>query len=116
MDFQVDIHRDGDIGVLGVRGEVDVYTAPKLKAAVVETMEGGCVRLVVDLSEVGFMDSSGLGVLVSALKRTKDAGGALRLVCGDERVLKIFRITGLSKVFAIDASRESAMSAMGAAS
>lgn len=84
-----------------LRGEIDVYTAPNLKTALVEVIEGGCVNIVVDLDGVSFIDSSGLGVLVSALRRARERDGAVRIVCTRDNILKIFRITGLDKVFPV---------------
>ena len=84
-----------------MRGEVDVYTAPRLKEKLVEMIESGCVNIVVDLEGVSFIDSSGLGVLVSALRRARERDGAVRIVCTRENILKIFRITGLDKVFPV---------------
>lgn len=71
-------------------------------------MDSGCLNVVVDLENLGFIDSSGLGVLVSALRRVKERGGTLRLVCTKESILKIFRITGLDKVFPLFTSAEEA--------
>jgi len=115
MDFAVEKEALDGVFVLRPRGEIDVYTAPHLKEEIVSAMDAGNKQLIVDLSQVGFMDSSGLGVLVSALKRTKDVGGALRLVCSDDRILKIFRITGLTKVFSIDGGLDEAVRAIGTA-
>lgn len=90
---------DGD-SVLSVSGEIDVYTSPQLKTALIEAAgDGGTV--VVDMHKVGFIDSSGLGVLVSALRRAREREGTVRIVCTRESILKIFRITGLDKVFPI---------------
>ena len=66
---------------------------------------------VVDLEAVEFLDSTGLGVLVGGLKRVRAHEGSLRLVCTQERILKIFRITGLTKVFPIHSSVDEALSA-----
>jgi len=57
--------------------------------------------VIVDLGGVAFIDSSGLGVLVSALRRARERDGSVRIVCTRDNVLKIFRITGLDKVFPI---------------
>ena len=84
-----------------LRGEVDVYTAPRLKEGLVEMIEGGCANVVVDLEAVSFIDSSGLGVLVSALRRARERDGTVHIVCTRENILKIFRITGLDKVFPV---------------
>lgn len=85
--------------VVEVRGEVDVYTAARLRERLIEVIGGGAGSVVVDLSRVDFLDSTGLGVLVGALKRLRLAGGELALVCASEKLLKIFRITALDRVF-----------------
>lgn len=94
--------------VVVVRGEVDVYTAPVLRARLTELIDGGARRVVVDLGGVDFLDSTGLGVLVGALKRLRAAGGSLALVCAKEPLLKIFRITALDQVFSLFDSVEAA--------
>jgi len=90
--------------VLAVKGEVDVYTAPRLREKLVELDSEGKRRVVVDLEGVEFLDSTGLGVLVGGLKRLRGHGGDLALVCTHQRILKIFEITGLTKVFSIYSS------------
>ena len=84
-----------------VVGEIDVYTAPRLRERLDQEIEAGRHHLVVDLSGVSFMDSTGLGVLVGRLKQIRLHDGSLKLVCTHDRVLKVFVITGLDKVFAI---------------
>lgn len=86
--------------VLGVRGEVDVYSAPSLKSRISQMLPESPV-IVVDLSEVAFLDSTGLGALVAARTSAIEAGGKLPLVCDRERILKLFTITGLDQVFQI---------------
>ena len=97
--------------VLEVGGEIDVYTAPQLRERLIELVEGGQQHIVVDMEQVEFLDSTGLGVLVGGLKRVRAQDGSLRLVCGQERILKIFRITGLEKVFSIYPTVEEAVAA-----
>ncbi len=96
--------------VLEVAGEIDVYTAPQLRERLIALVEGGARQVVVDLGRVEFLDSTGLGVLVGALERLRVVNGELLLVCAQERLLKIFRITGLDRVFALYDSVESATS------
>ena len=95
--------------VLEVGGEVDVYTAPRLRERLVELVDAGARNVVVDLGGVEFLDSTGLGVLVGGLKRVRAHDGSLDLVCTQERILKIFRITGLTKVFGIHNSVDEAI-------
>jgi len=95
--------------VLEVGGEVDVYTAPRLRERLIELVEGGARHVVVDLGRVDFLDSTGLGVLVGALKRLRSAGGSFGLVCTKEPLLKIFRITALDQVFPLYETVEAAV-------
>lgn len=101
MELDIKANIDGDVCSVVLDGEIDVYTAPRLKQELVAAIDGGCSNLIVDMESVGFIDSSGLGVLVSALRRARERDGVVRIVCSRENILKIFRITGLDKVFPI---------------
>ncbi|MGW1679345.1 STAS domain-containing protein [Saccharopolyspora sp. NPDC002376] len=90
-----------DVTLVTVSGEVDVYTSPALRERLTDAVNDGAARLIVDLTQVDFMDSTALGVLVGGMKRMRAINGDLVLVCVAERLLKIFRITGLSRVFPI---------------
>ena len=109
MDLGLDVTEyDNGITVLAVRGEVDVYTAPRLREKLVELVSKGKHQIVVDLEAVDFLDSTGLGVLVGGLKRLRSHEGDLSLVCTQQRILKVFEITGLTKVFTIHESVDAA--------
>jgi len=97
--------------IVAVGGEIDVYTAPRLRDKITELVGEGAYHLVVDMQAVEFLDSTGLGVLVGALKKVRQHDGSLELVCTQERLLKIFRITGLAKVFVIHDTAEAALAA-----
>lgn len=101
--------------VVDVTGEVDVYTAPALRERLTALVESGRTDLVVDLTAVRFMDSTGLGLLVGVLKRIRGLDGQLQLVIDAERLLKVFRITSLDQVFTIRDTREQALGAPGTA-
>jgi len=101
MELDISTEHIGDVCEIKLNGEIDVYTAPRLKEEIVALIESGCSNVIVDLEKVAFIDSSGLGVLVSALRRARERDGAVRIVCTRENILKIFRITGLDKVFPI---------------
>jgi anti-sigma B factor antagonist len=88
---------------------VDLYSSPGLRERIIQLIDEGQTRLIVNLQEVGFMDSSGLGVLVGGLKRLNERGGKLVLVCPEGSPLKVLTITGLDKVFPIHASLEGAL-------
>lgn len=109
IDLGLDlVERDG-WAVLAVSGEVDVATAPRLRERLIELVNSGRHRIVVDLSGVEFLDSTGLGVLVGALKRVRTHDGELALVCAEPRILKVFEITGLTKVFTMFGSVDEAV-------
>ncbi|MGB7981296.1 MAG: STAS domain-containing protein [Candidatus Nanopelagicales bacterium] len=95
MELQLATRSQGTASVVSVTGEVDVFSAPDLDAELSELVAAGSPRLVVDLSKVAFLDSTGLGVLVKALKHSREAGGWLHLVITSDRIRKIFEITGL---------------------
>ncbi len=115
MDLNLElIQRSAAGAVLAVRGEVDVYTAPSLRETLVDLVSEGANRIVVDLEGVDFLDSTGIGVLVGGLKRVRTHGGELALVCTQQRILKVFDITGLSTIFAIYDSVDAATTALAA--
>jgi anti-sigma B factor antagonist len=109
VDLSISSEARGEVTVVHVGGEIDVYTAPVLRERLDEHISAGRHNLVVDLEGVSFMDSTGLGVLVGRLKLVRVNDGTLRLVCSSERILKVFSITGLDRVFHIFASVEEAL-------
>lgn len=109
MDLTLSTRDAAGKTVVAVGGEIDVYTAPKLRDKISELVSGGVYDLVVDMEEVEFLDSTGLGVLVGGLKKVRAHDGSLELICTQDRLLKIFRITGLAKVFVIHDSESAAL-------
>lgn len=107
----LDTNEIGAWTVVNVKGEIDLYTAPKLKEHVNHLAEGGKTRMAVNLEGVEFLDSTALGVLISGLKRCREAGGTLALVAPREPVRKVLSITGLDRVFPIHDTVEEATSA-----
>lgn len=110
MDLSITQADHGNRTVVHLAGEIDVYTAPRLREKLDEQIHAGRTHLVVDLTDVSFLDSTGLGVLVGRLKLTRTLGGSMRIVGTDERVLKVFSITGLDKVFELHPDLDSALS------
>jgi anti-sigma B factor antagonist len=96
--------------VLRLAGEFDVYTAPQLRERVIELVDGGTRHVLADLREVTFLDSTGLGSLIGGLKRLRARDGSLTLVTSAERILRIFRVTGLNRVFVVRPSVQEAIS------
>ena len=111
MDLKLGHHAQDGIEVIDVQGEVDMYTAPRLRELLIDLVSKGDYQLVVNLDKVGFLDSTGLGVLVGGLRRVRAHDGSLDLVCTQQRILKIFRITGLTEVFGIYETVDQAIAA-----
>lgn len=108
IDLSVTSRTEGDWTILDVSGEVDLFTAPKLREHIVSLVDDGRRRIAVNLQGVEFMDSTGLGVLVGALKRLREQDGALALVSPTGPVERVLTVTGLDKVFAIHGTVEQA--------
>ena len=111
MDLKLGHYNKDGIEVIDVGGEIDIYTAPRLRELLIDLVSKNNYQLIVNMNKVGFLDSTGLGVLVGGLKRVRPHDGSLDLVCTQERILKIFRITGLTKVFGIYRSVDQAIAA-----
>jgi anti-sigma B factor antagonist len=105
---------DDDRHVVAVSGEIDLFTAPELKAAITDALDAGRTRIVVDLSNTQFLDSTALGVLIGAVKRLRSRDGALTIVNVDRNIAKTFEITGLDQIFTIRGTRDEAVQALDA--
>lgn len=99
--LSVGVSASGGWSVLHVRGEVDMATCPELRQAIVAEIRQGRPHLVVDLSSVDFIDSTGLGVLIGGLKRARSQGGDLRVSGITGRLQKVFDLTGLGEVLTV---------------
>jgi len=110
--FRVELVRPTQqIAVIALEGEVDIYSAPQFKEALLSGIDDGATTIVVDLAQVTFIDSTALGVLVSGAKRVRPSNGRLDIVCTDENITRIFEITGLDRIFGIFLTREEALRA-----
>jgi anti-sigma B factor antagonist len=105
-------NKDG-IEVIDVGGKIDISTAVRLRALLIDLVSKDNYQLIVNLDRVEFLDSTGLGVLLGGLKRVRAHDGSLDLVCTQERILKLFRTTGLAKVFGIHETVDRAIAAKG---
>jgi anti-sigma B factor antagonist len=94
---------------IDINGEIDVYTSPKVKEIIADLIEKGTNNLVINLEGVRYIDSTGLGVLIGALKKVREKEGGISLVCTNPQIKKIFNITGLVKIFGIFKSEEEAL-------
>lgn len=99
MGLTLDVRRLGrDAAVITAIGEIDVYDAPELRKVFVDLVQEERYRLVLNMDAVDFLDSTGLMVVVGGLKRVRPHNGTMAVVCNVERILKIFRITGIIHV------------------
>ncbi|MCW2997077.1 MAG: hypothetical protein JWN65_626 [Solirubrobacterales bacterium] len=98
--------------VVAVSGEVDIFTAPDLKRTIALAIEDGAHRLVVDLTQTRFLDSTALGVLIGAVKRLRPLDGRMAIVNTEPSTAKTFQITGLDRIFTIVPTRDEAVSAV----
>jgi anti-sigma B factor antagonist len=109
VDFTVETRQVGDIAVVVAAGELDAHSAPTLDAVLSPLSMRPEGELVVDLSSVGFIDSTGLGILVSTLKHVRESDGRLDVVVATPRVLKVFSLTGLDVVIPLHATLDGAL-------
>ena len=105
---------DERTGVVAVRGEIHVSTAPEFSRRLGEALERGKSHVVLDLTGVTFIDSTGLSVLLGALRDVTRRGGRLVLALANPTVLRLFEITRLDDTFEILATREEALEHIGA--
>jgi anti-sigma B factor antagonist len=97
MQLRTEVSEIAGWTVVSLYGELDVATTPGLREQLVELIADGARMLVLDLDGVDFIDSTGLGTIISVLKRARTHGGDLRLVCTQSRITRLFEITGLDK-------------------
>lgn len=100
MNITTSIREDG-VAVLAADGRINLVTAPELRREVQRVVEEGHARVALDLSAVEFIDSSGLGALVSGLKTARTAGGDLRLAAATDQVTSVLRITNLDRILRV---------------
>jgi anti-sigma B factor antagonist len=102
-ELSIDLKTEGggETLILKLRGSLDLATAPTIRAALGEATEKGNQRLIVDLTQLEFLDSTGLGVLIGAHRRAAERGGSFRLIVKDGPISRLLNITGLIGVFTV---------------
>ena len=110
MSFSLKKDKSGVV-VVGVDGQLIVGNRQELKQKVLDALEGGTKKFVVDFNKTGYIDSSGLGVLVSLSKKIREQGGELRLAGLNEDLQTLFELTKLDTLFAITKTAEEALTA-----
>jgi anti-sigma B factor antagonist len=106
VNLKVEINKLGDQAIVSVAGEIDAYTAPKLREAIIPLAEESNPNITINLKNVSYMDSTGLGVFVGLLKSVRKNGGQLNLVELSDRLERLFSITGLSDIIDISSKSE----------
>lgn len=109
LSVEITTEHDGDAMIYKLRGSLDLATAPSLRAALLEAANEGKHDIIVDLSQLEFLDSTGLGALIGAQRRALEYNGCLRLIVSDGPIQRLLTITGLMKVLPVYASLESAL-------
>lgn len=106
---QIDTAEEGK-ALATFAGEIDLLGAPDFKAQLLRLVEQGRHQIVVDFTDVHFIDSTTLGALVSVLKQLRGVDGSLKVVSGEGQPSKVFAVSGLDRVFPVCATRELALS------
>ncbi len=112
MSLEITTEVAGDTAVIKAAGDCDCYTAPDLRSTLLRFDAEGYSRFLLDLTACTYLDATGLGVITGALKRARHKGGSVAIACDSEPILKVFRVTGLTKVFGIFPTRDEAVAAM----
>lgn len=110
MDFDVQVVT-AETSVIAARGRLNMVAAPRLRVLVGQTVTAGQSRIVVDLTETAFIDSSGLGALIAGLKAARQAGGDLRIAAPNEQVALVLQVSNLDRVLRPYASVQEALDA-----
>ena len=101
-DLNIHVQTTGeDTLIFDLQGSLDIATSPTVRAALLDAAERGQHRIVVDLSRLDFIDSTGLGALLGSQRRSKENNGEVRLVAREGQILRLLRITGLLSVFGV---------------
>lgn len=108
-DLSIHVHAIDGMPVFELTGSLDLATSPAVRATLTDASERGDHRLIVDLHKVDFLDSTGLGALIGAQRRAREFEGEVRLVAKEGQILRLLRITGLLKVFAVYSTIEDAV-------
>lgn len=101
IELELETEQRNQWSVLHVTGDVDLFSAPQLRTAVYDVIESGQRHIAIDLSSVPFLDSTGLGVLVGALKRLREQDGIMVLLSPQKPVRRVLSVTGLDRIFTV---------------
>lgn len=102
LNTAVNYDRDKNAWVIKLDGEVDIYTSPKMKEVLIDSLKEKDIDILIDCSNLEYVDSTGLGVLISVLKRVRESENKIIITNLKPNIRKLFDITGLDKVFLIE--------------
>lgn len=97
---------ENDNCIVRLNGEIDVYTAPQLKQEILPLTEIKGIKVQIDLQNISYLDSTGLGVFINAYKSTRENGSELKLINLHSRVLRLFKVTGLHEIMDLEADEK----------
>lgn len=109
LSIDIKSEHNGDAIVFRLRGSLDLATSPSVRAALVEAADKDRHDIIVDLTQLEFLDSTGLGALIGAHRRAAEHGGRVRLIVQDGPIARLLNITGLMRVFAVYATLDAAL-------
>lgn len=109
LSVEIKSEHGGDAIVYRLSGSLDLATSPSLRAALIEAANEGKHDIVVDLSHLEFLDSTGLGAIIGAHRRALENGGAVRLVVNEGPIQRLLTITGLMRILSVYASLDAAL-------
>jgi anti-sigma B factor antagonist len=101
MELDLQVQHHDDRAVIQVSGEIDLATCPQLRNVLAELVDRGVRHLVIDLEQVSFLDSSGIGVLMGTLRRVRELDGSLRLTAPSAQVRRVLELTGATMLLPI---------------
>ena len=97
LDLKIEVRQEKDVPVISINGEIDIYTYPKLTETLNSVIEKGSLQIVINLENVRYIDSTGLGALADGANRISAQGGHVSIICNKPQVKKIFDVSGLAK-------------------
>lgn len=112
MELSLSTKPNGGITVIEARGEIDVYTAPRLNQVLQDAIGKGARFLALDLTNVTFLDSTGLSILIKWQKQLAEGDGRLVIAGASSPLAKIFKVTGLEELFRLYSSQDQAVAAL----
>lgn len=111
-NLKTSVENVSEVPVLKVAGEIDLYTSPDFKSAIISIIDSGAKDIIIDLTDVSYMDSGGFGVLLGAVRKVKPLGGSINLVGCGENIRRILSITRLDTIFKLFESVDEAVKAI----